>query len=585
MSDLIEGLAKIDDDYLIGISNKGIVKRAYKDLEQASVEYAQEGDILHASVDDCVCQIMLPVVESKCSCPSRSICKHIVMAVIYAKNNTKNTSMEECINENVTMQNTIVDNSNENSSKCGYSDANTEKADNTNDKALIDTYLSTEYSLEKIQKKLGASAYKKVMEYISISEEPQITIGSVITVHFKDIDTTVKLLEPIEYSTCTCHKKELCTHKAQAILYYQLSKGIIQKEQLKTAAVTEEKQQFDYDEIGKLTDTMQDLLGELMFSGLSRTANELVLSCERMAVMCHNLLLADYERRFRSLSENLDLYFKRHASFSLGRLMREVTELYQKTEALKQALATGDIYMLAGKNRSDYMPSKPLVLMGMGQRYFKSKTGYEGDTTYFLEENTGEWYTYTNARPVFYEKNKRQQAFSTKAAAPWNLNCNMEELSAVTVYLSQGKVNDENRLSSTKEASAGIIGKRSLSKDVVKAHIYDDFEKLFEAKFGAWHKLSELTETQKLAIIKPESVEDAVFDSISQVFSMKLLDKENRVLIVKVSYSKEENYTIRYLERLYKRIQRGTKALPLFFGIVYLEEGTMKMYPIEDYEV
>ena len=29
-----ERLAGIDDDYLIGISNKGIVKRAYKDMEE-----------------------------------------------------------------------------------------------------------------------------------------------------------------------------------------------------------------------------------------------------------------------------------------------------------------------------------------------------------------------------------------------------------------------------------------------------------------------------------------------------------------------------------------------------------------------
>ena len=33
MSDWQRAFGEIDDDYLTGISNKGIVKRAYKDLE------------------------------------------------------------------------------------------------------------------------------------------------------------------------------------------------------------------------------------------------------------------------------------------------------------------------------------------------------------------------------------------------------------------------------------------------------------------------------------------------------------------------------------------------------------------------
>ena len=41
MSDWQSTLQEIDDDYLIGISNKGIVKRAYKDMETISCEVMQ----------------------------------------------------------------------------------------------------------------------------------------------------------------------------------------------------------------------------------------------------------------------------------------------------------------------------------------------------------------------------------------------------------------------------------------------------------------------------------------------------------------------------------------------------------------
>ena len=44
MDEWRERLAGIDDDYLIGISNKGIVKRAYKDMEEGRL--MEEGYLL-----------------------------------------------------------------------------------------------------------------------------------------------------------------------------------------------------------------------------------------------------------------------------------------------------------------------------------------------------------------------------------------------------------------------------------------------------------------------------------------------------------------------------------------------------------
>ena len=53
---------------------------------KAKMELTQKQDSLEVVVEDCTCELVWPVAESKCSCPSRSICKHIVMAVLYAKN-------------------------------------------------------------------------------------------------------------------------------------------------------------------------------------------------------------------------------------------------------------------------------------------------------------------------------------------------------------------------------------------------------------------------------------------------------------------------------------------------------------------
>ena len=44
MAEIHDFLKDIDDDYLVGLTNKGIVKRSYKDLESENVELTGEGD-------------------------------------------------------------------------------------------------------------------------------------------------------------------------------------------------------------------------------------------------------------------------------------------------------------------------------------------------------------------------------------------------------------------------------------------------------------------------------------------------------------------------------------------------------------
>ena len=100
MDEWRERLAGIDDDYLIGISNKGIVKRAYKDMEEGRLmeegpsmeeENSMEGAAagIGALGEEVVVKVgaetvtvRFPLGESKCTCPSRSICRHVVHGIL-----------------------------------------------------------------------------------------------------------------------------------------------------------------------------------------------------------------------------------------------------------------------------------------------------------------------------------------------------------------------------------------------------------------------------------------------------------------------------------------------------------------------
>ena len=100
MSALLELIRRTDDDYLAGLTNKGTVKRAYKDLEQASPAVSFEGEDARVTLSDAVCLIKAPLGESTCSCPSRSICRHIVTAILWLKKQEMPAEGEEmCIRD------------------------------------------------------------------------------------------------------------------------------------------------------------------------------------------------------------------------------------------------------------------------------------------------------------------------------------------------------------------------------------------------------------------------------------------------------------------------------------------------------
>ena len=160
------------------------------------------------------------------------------------------------------------------------------------------------------------------------------------------------------------------------------------------------------EQVHEAASQMRTVLEELFDTGLSRTADDVTERMERLAVISHNAKLANFESDWRRLQDSYQKYMKRVATLGIPNLMRQITRLYRNVERLAQAQNALEVSALAGVFRSEYTPALDLDLVGIALEHFVSKSGYEGDTVYFLEETTKRWYTYTQARPVFYEKER-----------------------------------------------------------------------------------------------------------------------------------------------------------------------------------
>lgn len=642
MSDWQLAFGEIDDDYLTGISNKGIVKRAYKDLEtipcMAAGQNLQEAaakqlqdmafaaqEVLELTVGEETVQIRLPFGESTCSCPSRSICRHVVQGILAMKaafaaseavenktaptaNETVEAEKEAATSE--TMQGSTAATSetveykpaavNEtvegrtgttNETIEGSTEASTNEAvENKTAVTMIEkvTQQIADYPLVKLCKSLGTRRIQEVIGAAKTGRKPQITYSSVVTVQPIAKSMTVKLLFPLEHATCTCHKKEFCVHKAEAVLWCKLESGQLGIQDLEQTEGT--AADYDMEQVHEAASQMRTVLEELFDTGLSRTADDVTERMERLAVISHNAKLANFESDWRRMQDSYQKYMKRVATLGIPNLMRQITRLYRNVERLAQAQNALEVSALAGVFRSEYTPALDLDLVGIALEHFVSKSGYEGDTVYFLEETTKRWYTYTQARPVFYEKEQSLYYYGGQRytqETPWGLPVPFRELAACQFHLEHAKSDSRGRLSSSKETKGRLIRERDsknpLTEQLLGKWYYRDFAQLFQEMFCAAreagaeeadHSSEEGDAQTKLVILRPSSCDPAVFSDTEQKLRMKLYDEAGKAVVIEITYSKDEAEGIRYLEKI------TDENLPCFFGKIYLQDGRIKLYPI-----
>lgn len=612
MSDWQMAFGEIDDDYLTGISNKGIVKRAYKDLEtipctaagqniQAAAFAAKEE--IQVTVGEETVQIRQPFAESTCSCPSRSICRHIVQGILALKavfaadtveGRTESTAdMAESRTESAadeTVENraaAAVNKAVEGGTECigkKTAESGTESA------TMIEKVKQqiADYPLTKLCKSLGTRRLQEMIGAAMTGRTPQISYSSVVIVQPIAKAMTVKLLYPLEHSTCTCHKKDFCAHKAEAVLWCKLESGqlgIQDLEQTEGASTA-----YDMEQIHEAAAQMRIFLGELFDTGLSRTAEDVLDHMERLAVISHNAKLPNYESNWRRLQDSYQKYMKRVATLRIQNLMRQITKLYDNVERLAQTQNALEVSALAGAFRSEYTPALDLDLVGIALEHFVSKNGYEGDTVYFLEETTKQWYTYTQARPVFYDKQQNVYGYGSQRSVqetPWGLPVPFRQLVFCQLHLENAKSDSRGRLSSSKETKGCLIRERDsknpLTAEVLGKWYYRDFAQLFQEMFYADSKVSteqtdrsdaEESMQTKLAFLRPSTCDPAVFSDTEQKLRMNLYDASKKAVVIEITYSKDEAEGIRYLEKI------TDKNLPCFFGKIYLQDGRIKCYPI-----
>lgn len=573
MSDLKQLLSVIDDDYLVGISNKGIVKRAYKDKEECACEIlgSIDDEVVEVKTGEETVKIKSPLSESECSCPSRSICRHVVLGIIVLAEAAKSD-----VNDTVQVETDSV-------KEIDASENSEIEEENDSLKTKLEDALK-EFPLEKIRKAMSASAFEKVASRLNSGAQAKITKGSVISVELPASEYKVTLLMPLEHSSCTCHKLDFCAHKAEAIFWYKAQEGLVEEASL-TSEVSKARS-LDMNEISETAVVLKDFLESVIETGLARISNDILDSIDRMALVCHNSLLANYESYFRAYRESISSYLSRKASVRSEVIMLETYRLYKRVLMLADAKDDASVSKLAGIFKNEYKYFGDMELTAITMNTFKNRSGYEGETYYFLENNTKKWYTFTNSRPVFYDTKKRHIPDEFKKT-PWGLNVGLDSFHSIHFKLKNAKCDNRNRLSSSQEIKGELLGNAVIDYDLISSCYYSDFGKLFEEQIRLrqnWAFDNDDNEKEqdyeaRLVFVHPKIIDEPVFDRKAQRLRLKIYDENKREISVELQYSKDDANSIVFLENL--KVTEKT----CFVGRIYLNESRLCLYPISVFDI
>ena len=192
---LRKALLEADDDYLAGLSNKGTLNRGKKDLQTLSPVLSVQGEELRVELGGETCVLRAPLGNSECTCPSHSVCRHLVSAILCAKAQLAETEPED------------------NAPGGGEQEADDPVPDPAEQEASVPSPDFTpllDYPIETLRCAIGSSRFLRFAARLAEDGTPSVEETSIVTVQLPWESAVVRLLIPLEHSSCTCHSRGNC---------------------------------------------------------------------------------------------------------------------------------------------------------------------------------------------------------------------------------------------------------------------------------------------------------------------------------------------------------------------------------------
>lgn len=518
-------LGRYDDEAWIALANRGLLRRARKDLESVEVRVSAETpEGVEVTVGERTVRIgVAGPGEAVCSCPSAVTCQHIITAGLWLASVASGPA-----------------------DRPGAASA----ADRLHDDLMaVDAAALTSYA--------GLPGYRWAHQLIADqATPPSVTRDSYLAVTFERPGLTIRYLGGgLDGLVLDQPVPDPARFRVAAVLAWQRAHGLVLPPPAPRARGGGESESSVArgDSRARLRAAVTELLRDMVAIGvshLSPAVDERLTTAATWAqgVEYHRLALL-----LRRLADQVDLLLARSALADDLMLLDEVAVAHALVAALDAAASAGtEPTALVGRARAAYDPVRSLDLIGLGGLPWRTGSGYHGLTCVFWSPSRQQFLTWADARPVTLP------GFDPRARwrqpAPWAGLMTPAASAGSRLTLTQAQVSPDRRISGVESTTA-----------VVTALDSDELMNLLPA-LTSWRELAPARvqglsdpadRTSQWTVLRPAQALPSRWDSASQTLHYPLLHGDGEVVTLNLPWSRLHAHAIGRIEALGSHLPAG----------------------------
>ena len=526
VADIAALLRRYDDETWIALANRGLLRRARKDLETLKVQVTSEAvEGIEIAVGDLTVRIgAAGPGEATCSCPSLVTCQHIIAAGLWLASAAPEQPDQP---------------------------AAVPAADRLHDELMaIDAATLTSYA--------GLPGYRWAHQMLDDQAmAPRVTRGSYLTITFEQQLITIRYLggglDGLVIDQSVPHVERF---KVAAVLAWQRAHGLVlaAPPAPRARAGGESEPALSRGESrARLRTMVSELLRDMVAIGISHLSPAIH---DRLTTAATWAQGAEYHRLallLRRLADQVDLLLARSALADDLMLLDEIAVAHALVAALDAAASAGtEPAALVGRARTAYDPVRSLDLVGLGGQPWRTGSGYHGLTCVFWSPSRQQFLTWTDTRPVSlpgFEPRARWQQ-----PAPWAGLTTPAASAGCQLTLTHAQVSPDSRISGVESTTAvvttlgsdslmGVLPARALWREVAPTRV--------RGLSGP------ASRTSRWTVLRPAQARPARWDQASQTLRYPLLDSDGEALVLEVPWSRLHAHLIGRLESLGENLPAG----------------------------
>lgn len=543
-------LARYDDAAFEALANRGLLRRASKDLEKDKPTLAADtGTAVEIKVGDR--QVRMDArgpSHADCTCPAAGVCQHILVACLWLKETAGETAPLEALNAEL-----------------------------------------MSFDVTTLEKWSGAPAYRWAYETVRDLDAPdQVAIGGErnVVIEFSHPRFSFRYLGGgLDSAIVDLSVADTRKYVVAAVLAYQRAQGRAMTpppERRRGTRALELGQEHavaegvaaDRSELRtRVLESADRLALECVLAGLSHLSAAVSERFTTLAVSAQGADLHRLALLLRRLGDHADMLLAREGGADEARMLDDLALLHALLAALRAASVDRGAEgprKLVGESRSAYETMGAIELDGVGALPWRTQSGHVGLTLYFRGVGDGRWYTWSESRPAIQ---RFDPIARFKAAGPWTGVGSPAALLGKRFSLLGAQSNRFGRLSAAATCTATVQGDASVES--LMAGEISDWSQLEAHLHEDGGTLAERDPRRNLVVLRPARTGSADFDSIQQRLLWPLHDAEGRTLLARLAFSELTALAISRIENL--GTSAGGNGL---LARLHPEDGTLVAEPI-----